>query len=82
MEYTIYYLATGNNPVTNVQLCDRVPDGSTYIGDSMVLFTNSATTNLTDTPIDTDGAVFLSAGDTTAVPCPGPNADGFRVTVD
>ncbi|MEO1392830.1 MAG: DUF11 domain-containing protein [Cyanobacteria bacterium J06634_5] len=76
VEYTIYYLATGNNPVTNVQLCDRVPDGSTYIGDSMVLFTNSATTNLTDTPIDTDGAVFLSAGDTTAVPCPGPNADG------
>lgn len=76
VEYTIYYLATGNNPVTNVQLCDRVPEGSTYIEDSMVLFTNSATTNLTDTDTDADGAVFLPIGDATAVPCPGPNDDG------
>ena len=42
----------------------------------MVLFTNSATTNLTDTDIDSDGAVFLPTGDTTAVPCPSPNTDG------
>lgn len=69
VEYTIYYLATGNFPVTNVVLCDRIPTGSTYIPDSMVIFTNSATSNLTDTDIDSDGGVFLSVGDPTVLPC-------------
>ena len=76
VEYTIYYLATGNFPVTNVKLCDRVPDGTTYIPESMVLFTNSATSNLTDTNTDGDGSEFLLAGNNVAVPCPGNNNDG------
>ena len=76
VEYTIYYLATGNTPVTNVKLCDRVPTGATYIADSMVFFTSGSTTNLTDTDIDGDGAEFLLAGDNTAVPCPGTNDNG------
>jgi len=79
VEYTIYYLATGNNPVTNVDECDRIPDGTTYIPDSMVLFTNGSTSNLTDTDIDTDGAVFLPSGDGTPVPCPEVNSDGTVV---
>jgi len=69
VEYTIYYLATGNFPVTNVLLCDRIPDGATYIPDSMVLFTNSVTSNLSDSDIDNDGAEFLPIGDPTALPC-------------
>ena len=76
VEYTIYYLATGNFPVTNVKLCDRVPDGTTYIPESMVIFTNSATSNLTDTNTDGDGGEFLTAGNNVAVPCPGSNDDG------
>ena len=76
VEYTIYYLATGNFPVTNVKLCDRVPDGTDYVPESMVLFTNSSTSNLTDTNIDSDGSEFLSAGNNAAVPCPGTNNNG------
>ena len=76
VEYTIYYLATGNAPVTNVKLCDRVPEGTDYVPESMVLFTNSSTSNLTDTDIDTDGGELLVAGDNTGVPCPGSNTNG------
>ncbi|MEL6260622.1 MAG: DUF11 domain-containing protein [Cyanobacteria bacterium J06626_6] len=77
VEYTIYYLATGNNPVTNVELCDRVPTGATYIAESMVFFTNSATSNLTDTNTDGDGAEFVaSPSPTPGVPCPGSNDNG------
>ena len=76
VEYTIYYLATGNFPVTNVKLCDRVPDGTDYVPESMVLFTNGSTSNLTDTNIDSDGSEFLSAGNNAAVPCPGTNSNG------
>jgi len=69
VEYTIYYLATGNFPVTNVLLCDRIPTGATYIPDSMVIFTSSVTSNLTDTDTDNDGGEFLPIGDTTPLPC-------------
>ena len=76
VEYTIYYLATGNAPVTNVKLCDRVPINTTYISNSIVLFTSGNTTNLTDTNFDNDGGEYLSVGDSTAVPCPGTNNNG------
>ncbi|MEL7355426.1 MAG: DUF11 domain-containing protein [Cyanobacteria bacterium J06560_6] len=76
VEYTIYYLATGNFPVTNVMLCDRVPENTDYITDSMVIFTDGNTSNLTDTDTDNDGAEFLAIGDNTAVPCPGTNDNG------
>ena len=77
VEYTIYYLATGNYPVTNVRLCDRVPTGATYITSSMVLFTSNNTRILTDTNIDNDGAEFVPIGTpTSAVACPGNNTNG------
>ncbi|MGB3297643.1 MAG: DUF11 domain-containing protein [Phormidesmis sp.] len=77
VEYTIYYLATGNYPVTNVKLCDRVPTGATFIPSSMVLFTNNNTRILTDTNTDQDGAEFSPIGTPTpAVACPGNNTNG------
>ncbi|MEL6553833.1 MAG: hypothetical protein AAFQ63_10290 [Cyanobacteria bacterium J06621_11] len=69
VEYTIYYLGTGNFPVTNVLLCDRIPAGATYIPDSMILFTSGSTSDLTDTDIDSDGGEFLLVGDSTPLPC-------------
>ncbi len=79
VEYTIYYLATGNFPVTNVLLCDRIPTGATYIPESMVLFTSSVTSNLTDTNTDGDGGEFLSAGDPTVLPCTEADTGGTIV---
>ncbi|NJM98779.1 MAG: DUF11 domain-containing protein, partial [Phormidesmis sp. RL_2_1] len=77
VEYTIYYLATGNYPVTNVRLCDRVPTDATYITSSMVLFTNNNTRILTDTNLDNDGAEFVPIGTpTSGVTCPGSNTNG------
>ena len=76
VEYTIYYLATGNFPVTNVKLCDHVPESTDYVPESMVIFTNSSTSNLTDTNIDGDGGEFLLAGNNATVPCPGINSNG------
>jgi uncharacterized repeat protein (TIGR01451 family) len=76
VEYTIYYLATGNAPVTNVNLCDRVPTGTTYIPNSMILFTSGNTSTLSDTNTDGDGAQFLPINNNTAVPCPGVNSNG------
>ncbi len=77
VEYTIYYLATGNYPVTNVKLCDRVPTGATFIPSSMVLFTNNNTRILTDTNLDNDGAEFVPIGTpTSTVACPGNNTNG------
>lgn len=76
VEYTIYYLAIGNAPVTNVKLCDRIPTGSTYQDNSLVIFTNGSTSDLTDFS-DGDGGEFASIGNsTTDVPCPGSNNNG------
>ena len=76
VEYTVYYLATGNFPITNVKLCDRIPNGTAYIPESMVKFTNGATSNLTDNSNDSDGGEFLLSGNTTSVPCPNLDTDG------
>ena len=76
VEYTIYYLATGNFPVTNVKLCDRIPINTTYISNSMVLFTSGNTNNLTDNNFDNDAGEYIGVGDSTAVPCPGTNNNG------
>lgn len=76
VEYTIYYLATGNTPVTNVKLCDRVPTGSTYQSNSLVLFTSGSTSDLTDFA-DGDNGEFIASGNPTInVPCPGSNTNG------
>ena len=34
VEYTIYFLSTGNEPANNVLFCDRVPDKQIFISDS------------------------------------------------
>lgn len=76
VEYTIYYLATGNTPVTNVKLCDRVPTGSTYQPNSLVLFTSGSTSDLTDFSDGDDGEFVAIGNPTTNVPCPGSNTNG------
>ena len=79
VEYTIYYLATGNFPVTNVLLCDRIPDRTTYVPNSMVLFTSSVTSNLSDTNTDSDGGEFSSVGGSSGLPCDDVDTGGTVV---
>ncbi|NJN43892.1 MAG: DUF11 domain-containing protein, partial [Anaerolineae bacterium] len=54
IEYTIYFLSAGDEDAQNVQFCDRIPDGQTFIPDS---FNNDATT----TP-DADGIIGQDLG--------------------
>lgn len=72
LEYTIYFLSSGNFPLTNVNLCDWIPPNTAYIANSAELFIDGTTTNGT--------AQFLSAGTAPTVPCPpGSNSNGAVV---
>ena len=72
VEYTIYFLSSGNFPLTNVNLCDWVPPNTTYINNSAELFIDGVTTS--------SSTQFLSTGTTPTVPCPsGSNTNGAVV---
>ncbi|HAG83306.1 MAG TPA: hypothetical protein DCL61_19725, partial [Cyanobacteria bacterium UBA12227] len=34
VQYTIYFLSDGNQPVTNVRVCDAIPEGTSFIPNS------------------------------------------------
>ena len=46
VEYTIYFLANGNDNLRNVKICDAIPANTTYVPGSMVLGWDSTNTNL------------------------------------
>ena len=48
VEYTIYFLANGNDNLKNVKICDAIPANTTYVPGSMVLGWDSTNTNLPD----------------------------------
>jgi serine-aspartate repeat-containing protein C/D/E len=64
LEYTIYFLSSGNVPIKNVSLCDLIPANSTFVenafaaGYGIALEINSATTNLTNIN-DSDRAEYI-----------------------
>ena len=81
MEYTLYFLAGGNVPLTNVSLCDMVPPNSSYVPGSLELaFGNSAATTLSD-GADGDRGEFFPVGNLPAVPCPSLVNDHGAVVV-
>ncbi|WYL97269.1 MAG: hypothetical protein HEQ35_28845 [Gloeotrichia echinulata IR180] len=60
LEYTIYFLSSGNKPITNVNICDLVPENTTFLPSS---FTGN-------TPTDkglpgADSGIALTIGSTT-----------------
>jgi len=72
LEYTVYFLSSGNFPLTNVNLCDWIPENTTYVANSAALFFNGSTTQAS--------SQFLAAGNTPSVPCPtGSNTNGAVV---
>jgi uncharacterized repeat protein (TIGR01451 family) len=42
VEYTIYFLANGNDNLRNVKICDAIPTNTTYVPGSMILGWDSA----------------------------------------
>ncbi|MEL6605034.1 MAG: GEVED domain-containing protein [Cyanobacteria bacterium J06614_10] len=77
VDYTIYFLSDGNTPINNIQICDFVPENTTYVPDSLVMnLGNAGDTSLSDTAANDDGE-FFAAGATPGAPCPAAgNTDG------
>ncbi|MDJ0735200.1 MAG: hypothetical protein QNJ47_14240 [Nostocaceae cyanobacterium] len=65
IEYTIYFLSTGNNTANNVLMCDLVPQETTFVptafgaDNGIVLSYNGTTLNLTNSQ-DSDAARYFS----------------------
>ena len=77
VDYTIYFLADGNTPISNVKLCDLIPDNTTYQLGSLLLSQGTGPAlSLTDANDALDEG--YSFDNTTALidPCQGTNSDG------
>jgi uncharacterized repeat protein (TIGR01451 family) len=73
IEYTVYFLSEGSEPVNNVRFCDLVPNGTTFVNNSI---------NITGAGNGADGGRYL----TPLTPleaftsiCPGNNNNGAVV---
>ncbi|MEM9267082.1 MAG: hypothetical protein AAGA46_16320 [Cyanobacteria bacterium P01_F01_bin.13] len=71
LQYTIYFMSNGFGELTNLNLCDMVPQYTSYLPGTMslTLGTSGFPLPLTDLP-DTDGGRFFSPGFMPTVPCP------------
>jgi uncharacterized repeat protein (TIGR01451 family) len=68
LEYTIYFLSGGSKAISNVNICDVIPEHTTYVANSMRLKfgSNASETSLTDAS-DSDAGQLHSNGAT--APC-------------
>ena len=83
VDYTVYFLSDGNSPVTQVKLCDLVPNNTTYVAGSLRLSQGgSAPAALTDAAGDNDGGESFDSAAAVTAPCAGVNNNGgVRVNV-
>ncbi|MGB3758971.1 MAG: GEVED domain-containing protein [Rivularia sp. (in: cyanobacteria)] len=77
LEYSVYFLSSGDKPITNTKICDMIPANTTFVPGSMQLFLNGTTTNLSDT--SGDGGQFFAPGNTPTIACPTDNGKGAIV---
>ena len=78
VEYTIYFLSDGGQPTTNVQSCDAIPTGTTFIADSFgsnsgILLNQSGTNTPQTNASDTDKGTFFSPLSPVTAPCADTN---------
>lgn len=78
VEYTVYFLSDGSQAVQNVQLCDAIPAGSTFINNSFgagsgLLLNQGGALNPQTNAVDTDKASFISPLTPVAPPCADTN---------
>ncbi|MBD2489785.1 DUF11 domain-containing protein [Aulosira sp. FACHB-615] len=65
VEYTIYFLADGNQPIQNARFCDPIPTGTTFISNSFasasgILVNLANTTTPRTNAADSDNGSFFS----------------------
>ena len=78
VEYTIYFLSDGGQPTTNVQSCDAIPTGTTFIADSFgsnsgIVLNQSGTNTPQTNASDTDNGTFFSPLSPLTAPCADTN---------
>ncbi len=82
VEYTVYYLSNGGQPVTNAKICDPIPQRTTFIPDSFqpgqgILLNQRATNTVLTNAQDADQGTFFSRLTPVTSPCPNlSNANG------
>jgi uncharacterized repeat protein (TIGR01451 family) len=87
VEYTVYFLSDGSQPVTDAKVCDPIPEKTTFIPDSFqlgqgILLNQQATnTSLTNAP-DADKGTFFSRLTPVTSPCPNTNNSNGSILVD
>ena len=69
VDYTIYFLSDGNTPINNVQICDLVPDNTTYVADSLRLSQGTGAAVTLSDAADTDAGESFGPGATPGAPC-------------
>jgi len=87
VEYTIYFLSDGGTAVNGVQVCDAIPEGTTFISDSFspgqgILLNQAGIDNPLTNALDADLGTFF--GELTPVNtfCPNPNNPNGSVLVN
>lgn len=87
VEYTVYYLSDGTQPVTDASVCDPIPERTTFIADSfqagqgILLNQQAINTSLTNAP-DTDQGTFFSRLTPVTSPCPNTNNSNGSILVN
>lgn len=77
VEYTIYFLSDGGPVVNNVQICDAIPEQTTFVPNTIELNETSLTDNA-----DTDQGTFFGELTPVTSPCPNPDNPNGSVFVN
>jgi len=84
-EYTIYFLSDGDREVTNLNICDLIPEGTTFIadgfntGEGIALTFNENTPSFLSNEGDNDAGEFFPSNETPTMQCLGENTNGAIV---
>jgi len=79
VEYTIYFLSDGGPVVNNVQICDAIPEQTSFVANSIEL----NDTSLTDNEDEDDGTFFRMLRPVNDYPaCPNPDNPNGSVLVN
>ncbi|EDX72702.1 conserved repeat domain protein [Coleofasciculus chthonoplastes PCC 7420] len=87
VEYTIYFLSDGGTTVNGIQVCDAIPEGTTFISDSVspgqgILLNQAGIDNPLTNALDADLGTFFGELDPVNTFCPNPNNPDGSVLVN
>lgn len=77
VDYTLYFLSDGSVSIRQVEICDLIPDNTTYVPGSLRISRGTGTeTTLSDAADGDAGQFFDNTVDPLVAPCIGTNTDG------